>query len=137
MMLIMPSLVAPAIPVGAFAASDQPTLPIGSRVLLRPWRLADAEAVTEAFQNPEIQRWHVRRADSVEEARKWIEDWQSSWRSETGGHWAVAGAEGDELLGRVSLKSLHLEDGKAEVAYWMAPAARLYPCSNVAVALGP
>lgn len=36
----------------------------------------------------------------------------------------MAGAEGDGLLGRVSLKSLHLEDGKAEVAYWMMPAAR-------------
>ncbi|MEV7090036.1 GNAT family N-acetyltransferase [Streptomyces sp. NPDC093085] len=72
----MPSLVAPAIPVGAFAASDQPTLPIGSGVLLRPWRITDAEDVTEAFQDPEIQRWHVRRADSVEEAREWIEGWQ-------------------------------------------------------------
>ncbi|MFD4116287.1 GNAT family N-acetyltransferase [Streptomyces niveus] len=120
----MPSLVAPAIPVGAFAASGQPTLPIGSGVSLRPWRITDAEAVTEAFQDPEIQRWHVRRADSVEEAREWIEGWQSSWSSETGGHWAVAGAEGDGLLGRMSLKSLRLEDGAAEVAYWMIPTAR-------------
>ncbi|MDX6331278.1 MAG: [ribosomal protein S5]-alanine N-acetyltransferase, partial [Streptomycetaceae bacterium] len=99
MMLIMPSLVAPAIPVGAFAAPDQPTLPIGSRVLLRPWRLADAEAVTEAFQNPEIQRWHMRRADSVEEARKWIEDWQSSWRSEEVAGDGLGAGEGGGGLG--------------------------------------
>ncbi|MCX4586353.1 GNAT family N-acetyltransferase [Streptomyces sp. NBC_01481] len=120
----MPSLVAPAIPVGALAASGQPTLPIEGGALLRPWRIADAEAVAEAFQDPEIQRWHVRRADSVEEAREWIEGWRSSWHSESGGHWAVAGVDGDRLLGRVSLKSLDLADGKAEVAYWMVPAAR-------------
>jgi ribosomal-protein-alanine N-acetyltransferase len=123
-MLIVPSLVAPAIPAGTLATSGQPVLPIGSGALLRPWRLADAGAVARAFQDPEIQRWHVRRADSVEEARTWIEGWQSSWRNETGCHWAVAGAEGDTLLGRVSLKSLDLADGTAEVAYWMVPTAR-------------
>ncbi|KMS85641.1 acetyltransferase [Streptomyces regensis] len=120
----MPSLVTPAISAGSLAAPGQPTLPIAKGPLLRPWRLADAEAVVEAFQDPEIQRWHVRRADSVEEARAWIEDWHNSWRDEAGGHWAVAGADDDRLLGRVSLKSLELADGKAEVAYWMVPAAR-------------
>jgi RimJ/RimL family protein N-acetyltransferase len=123
-MLIMPSLVAPAVPVGSLAASEQPTLPIGGGALLRPWRLSDAEAVMEAFRDPDIQRWHVRRADSVEEARTWIKDWRSGWRNETGGHWAVAGAEDEKLLGRASLKSLELADGKAEVAYWMVSAAR-------------
>ncbi|PIM66249.1 GNAT family N-acetyltransferase [Streptomyces sp. JV178] len=120
----MPSLVTPAISAGALAASGQPTLVMEGEALLRPWCLADAEAVVAAFRDPEIQRWHVRRADSVEEARTWIESWQSSWRDEAGGHWAVSGADGEGLLGRVSLKSLDLADGSAEVAYWMVPTAR-------------
>ena len=36
----------------------------------------------------------------------------------------MASEAGDEVLGRVSLKSLDLVDGTAEVAYWVVPAAR-------------
>jgi len=40
----------------------------------RPCFLTDNDAaVVEAFGDLEIQRWHVRRADSVDEARQWIE----------------------------------------------------------------
>lgn len=133
----MPSLITPAMPAGTLAATDQPTLPVGAGVVLRPWLLTDAAAVTAAFQDPEIQRWHLRRADSVDEAREWIEGWQRGWRDETGAHWAVADAESDALLGRMSLKSLVLADGTAEVAYWMVPSARgrgVCPRAVVAVA---
>ncbi|NUK13495.1 GNAT family N-acetyltransferase, partial [Streptomyces lunaelactis] len=120
----MPSLVAPAMSAGHLAESDQPTLPVRGDVLLRPWLLTDAAALMQAFQDPAIQRWHVRRADSVDEAREWIEGWQSSWQDETGGHWKLVDAESETLLGRVALKSLVLADGKAELAYWMVPSAR-------------
>jgi ribosomal-protein-alanine N-acetyltransferase len=120
----MPFLVAPAIPLGSLAGSDQPALPLAGDALLRPWRLADAAAVMGAFQDPEIQRWHTRRADSVDEARRWIEGWQSRWPAETAAHWAVADVRDDAVLGKVSLKSWDLVDGTAEVSYWMVPAAR-------------
>lgn len=120
----MPSLVAPAMAAGSLAASDQPVLQVPGAVSLRPWLLADAAAVMAAFQDPVIQRWHVRRADSVDEAREWIKGWQRSWLDETAGHWAVADADSDMLLGRLSLKSLDLADGGADVAYWMVPSAR-------------
>ncbi|MFC5033943.1 GNAT family N-acetyltransferase [Streptomyces sp. DSM 41987] len=120
----MPFLVAPAISTGALAASGQPVLPVGADASLRPWLLSDAEAVREAFQDPAIQRWHVRRADSVDEAREWIRGWRSGWRDETEGHWAIVDAASDALLGRMALKSLSLADGKAELAYWTVPSAR-------------
>lgn len=60
----------------------------------------------------------------MDEAREWIEGWQSSWQDETGGHWKLVDAESETLLGRVALKSLILADGKAELAYWMVPSAR-------------
>lgn len=120
----VPSLVPPAIPAGSLAALGQPTLEAGGGALLRPWLISDAGAVVEAFRDPAIQRWHVRSADSLEEAQGWIRRWQSTWEDETEGHWAVAGAESGALLGRLSMKAWNLTDGTAEVAYWTVPAAR-------------
>jgi ribosomal-protein-alanine N-acetyltransferase len=120
----MPSLVTSAVPVGSLAARPQPTLTAGSGVLLRPWSAGDARAVMSAYQDQAIQRWHVRRADSLTETREWIAGWQAGWAAETGAHWAVAEAESDILLGRAALKHLKFSDGTADVAYWTVPAAR-------------
>lgn len=122
-MLLMPALVAPLMPVGCLAASAQPSLPVEGELRLRPWQLKDAAAVVKAFQDPAIQRWHLRRADSEEEAREWIAQWQRGWQGETGVHWAVVD-EHDTLLGRVSLSSLILMGGQAEISYWTVPSAR-------------
>ncbi|MEU6018762.1 GNAT family N-acetyltransferase [Streptomyces sp. NPDC047515] len=125
----MPYLVPPHIPPGRLADSVQPALPVAEDLLLRPWRYGDAPAVLAAFADPAIQRWHLRRADTEDEARDWIDQWRNAWYCETGAHWAVVrpgstagGAE--ELLGRISLRSLIPAIGQAECAYWMLPAAR-------------
>ncbi|MFE0106183.1 GNAT family N-acetyltransferase [Streptomyces sp. NPDC059009] len=120
----MPTLATPAIPAGSLASTPQPLLPVDAELSLRPWRLSDAEDVRAVFEDPEIQRWHVRRADSVAEARAWITRWQRHWPDETGASWAVVDAAHGTLLGRASLKSFALPDGVAEIAYWTAPAAR-------------
>lgn len=93
-------------------------------MLLRPWSLGDARAVMDAYQDEAIQRWHVRRADSLAETREWIAGWQGGWAAETGAHWAVVDAESGILLGRAALKHLKFSDGTADVAYWTVPAAR-------------
>jgi RimJ/RimL family protein N-acetyltransferase len=120
----MPSLVTSTVPVGSLAAQPQPTLAAGSGVLLRPWRLGDAQAVMDAYQDEAIQRWHVRRADSLTETREWIAGWQGDWAAEAGAHWAVVEAESGVLLGRAALKHLKFADGTADVAYWTVPPAR-------------
>lgn len=125
----MPLLVVPTVPVGSLAARPQPTLTVGGGgggggMLLRPWARGDAPAVLEAYRDAEIQRWHVRRADTLAEAESWIADWQGSWAAETGAHWAVADAGSGALLGRAALKALDFADGTAQVAYWTVPAAR-------------
>ena len=120
----MPSLVVPTVPVGSLAARPQPTLTAGGGVLLRPWSLGDAQAVMDAYQDEAIQRWHVRRADSLAETREWIAGWQGGWAEETGAHWAVSDAGSGILLGRAALKHLKFSDGTADVAYWTVPAAR-------------
>ncbi|MFF3617242.1 GNAT family N-acetyltransferase [Streptomyces sp. NPDC002580] len=120
----MPVLVVPTVPVGSLAARPQPTLTAGDDVLLRPWDLGDARAVMDAYQDSEIQRWHVRRADSLAEAEDWIAGWQGGWVTESGAHWAVVDSESDVLLGRAAVKGLEFADGTAEVAYWTVPVAR-------------
>lgn len=91
-------------------------MPVATSCVLRPWQLSDAGAVVEAFGDPETQRWHVRRGDSVEEARQWITGWRAGWAEETQLNWALIDRTTDSLMGRVSLKGVDLADGSAGVA---------------------
>lgn len=120
----VPRLIPPAMASGLFSGSDQPEIAVGAGVVLRPWRLDDAGAVMEAFADPDIQRWHVRRVDSVGEAAEWISVRQRGWAAETELSWAVADKRTGALLGRMTLGGVKLDDGSAGLAYWMVPASR-------------
>ncbi|WP_030190826.1 GNAT family N-acetyltransferase [Streptomyces violaceorubidus] len=120
----MPYLTRPVLAAGTLSRTPQPTLPTGDGLVLRPWRSEDAPAVHAAFQDPVLRRWHVRAADSEEEVRGWITEWQRAWEGERGVQWAVADAADDRLLGRVALREMVLGDGVAEVAYWTTADAR-------------
>jgi [ribosomal protein S5]-alanine N-acetyltransferase len=120
----MPRLMSPAIVSGSLSRSDQPSILVDGQAILRPWRITDAPAVQEAFRDPEIQRWHVRTADSAEEAGEWIVDWRRGWAAESDLSWALADRTSNAVLGRVSLKGVDHYDGSAGLAYWMMPAAR-------------
>ncbi|AKZ54728.1 Acetyltransferase [Streptomyces ambofaciens ATCC 23877] len=120
----MPYLTHPVLPAGTLSRTPQPTLPTGDGLVLRPWRAEDAPAVHAAFQDPVMHQWHIRTADSEEEVRGWIAEWQQAWEHERAVQWAVADAAGEGLLGRVALREIALGDGVAEVAYWTTAAAR-------------
>ncbi|MET9578410.1 GNAT family N-acetyltransferase [Streptomyces massasporeus] len=120
----MPFLISPVLTTGTLTDRPQPTLPADGGLGLRPWRAGDAPAVYEVFQDPVMHQWHARAADSVAEAGDWIQAWHQAWEGEREAHWAVADAASGELLGRVALRELRLDDGTAEVAYWTAPQAR-------------
>ncbi|MCX4538359.1 GNAT family N-acetyltransferase (plasmid) [Streptomyces sp. NBC_00841] len=120
----MPSLVTPVMSPGSINSSSQPSLPIDDDLLLRPWLSSDAGAVARVFQDRAIQFWHLRKADSEDEAQEWIEQWRSGWESESACHWAVVDIDGDRVLGRVSLQSIILVGGQAEISYWTTPESR-------------
>ncbi|MCX5046935.1 MULTISPECIES: GNAT family N-acetyltransferase [unclassified Streptomyces] len=120
----MPYVTSPVLPAGTLSRIPQPLLPTGDGLLLRPWRAEDAPAVHEAFQDPLMHQWHIRRSDSEAEAAGWIEEWRKAWEGERTAQWAVTDADGDRLLGRVALREIALGDGVAEVAYWTTAAAR-------------
>jgi RimJ/RimL family protein N-acetyltransferase len=109
---------------GALSGSPQPTISVGGVATLRPWVADDATATVTAFNDPAIRRWHVTRADTIDESLDLIEHWQRGWARETEANWAIVDAESDELLGRLALKGVDLHDATAGVAYWMCPAAR-------------
>ncbi|MFC7829785.1 GNAT family N-acetyltransferase [Streptomyces sp. NPDC057375] len=120
----MPYLTRPVLPAGTLSRTPQPTIPTGDGLLLRPWRAEDAPAVHAAFQDPVMHQWHIRAADSEEEVRGWIAEWQQAWDRESNVQWAVADAADDRLLGRAALRQVLLGDGVAEVAYWTTAGAR-------------
>lgn len=93
------------------------------RLHLRPWRESDEEAVYEACQDPEIQRWTrvpvpYTRADAHDLTVKSAE----SWAAGTAASFAVVDSTHGGLLGCVLL--FGISDGDAEVGYWCAPWAR-------------
>jgi RimJ/RimL family protein N-acetyltransferase len=118
----MPSLTPPAIPAGRIAASVQPVIPIAPGLALRPWSVADAPAVIAAYTDPGIRHWHARAVDSEAEARALIDRWRSAWTAESGAAWAVV--REDTVLGRIALRTIDTEQGRAECAYWIRPEAR-------------
>jgi RimJ/RimL family protein N-acetyltransferase len=135
-MVAMPSLTRPVIPAGHLAASAQPILPIDQVLSLRPWTAADAASVIAAYADPDIRFWHARSVDSEAEARALIERWRSAWGAESGANWAVVSTadgesgsgsgsgSGDAVLGRISLRAIDTEQGRAECLYWIRPEAR-------------
>ena len=135
----MPSLTPPAIPAGRIAASVQPVIPIAPGLVLRPWSVADAPAVIAAYADPGIRYWHARAVESEAEARALIERWRSAWAAESGAAWAVVHEDDevgagvrfggvatgrDAVLGRIALRVIDTEQGRAECAYWIRPEAR-------------
>ena len=105
------------------ANNEQPILTTDA-ITIRPWVETDAAGVTEAFREPSIQQWHMRRLDTEKEAVAWLEEWQRRWRLETDASWAVTGEDGATLLGYIALRSIELEFGFAEVTYWVLPPFR-------------
>ncbi|MER7345255.1 GNAT family N-acetyltransferase [Streptomyces aurantiacus] len=120
----MPYKIPNVVEPGTLAGQEQPTLAASGGLILRAWSPKDAPAVYEAFQDPALQRWHARVADSEDEAREWIEDWRAAWAKERAATWAVADADTGEVAGRVALREINLGDGQAEMAYWTMPRAR-------------
>jgi RimJ/RimL family protein N-acetyltransferase len=116
----VPTLVPPVFPKGSFSDQTQPRLATGD-VEIRPWSDRDAEFVVRAYSDPDIQRWHVRTMDTAE-AQAWITARAERWQHEQGADWVVRWR--GNPIGRVGLRTVDLEEGRAEVAYWTVPEAR-------------
>ncbi|WP_067568598.1 GNAT family N-acetyltransferase [Nocardia acidivorans] len=120
----MPRSIPAIVAAEVFTGSAQPVIPAGEDLVLRPWLRRDAPEVYQAFQDPAIQRWHRRTAETVEEAEEWVAMWARAWSAGADANWAVTDGGSGHVVGRVSLSRIECGDGKATVAYWVTPAAR-------------
>lgn len=103
-------------------ASVNPADLSDGQVRLRQARPDDAEAITSACQDPEIQRWiPVPVPYQPKHAEEWIAARAHAWAEDQELNWIVTDAD-DRLLATVAL---HPHDETMRViGYWTAPWAR-------------
>lgn len=128
----MPSLTTHVIAATAVTSRSQPVIS-AEGLVLRPWDLADAPAVLDAFSDPDIQRWHVRAASSLEEVNNWIASWVADRSAGRHAHWAVTDTAANKLLGRASIKNLEFDSGQGGLAYWTVPDCRRHGVATRAI----
>lgn len=103
-------------------------------VLLSPPTEADVDAITAACQDPEVAAWVTvpqpyRRQDGEGFVRSFVPE---GWASGRDLVWAIREPDG-RLLGMVGLHGI--EDGSAELGYWVAPWGRRRGAAGSAVRL--
>lgn len=119
----VPYLVAPVIAAGQISSRPQPELH-GPKFRCRPFSRDHVGALVASFADTDIQQWHARRLDSDNEARGLIDDWNRCWQDETGARWAIVDVLDGHLLGQVGFRSIDVDEGDAEISYWLLPRAR-------------
>ena len=82
--------------------------------------LADAEWITQACQDIEIQRWTVvPRPYKHEHALGFIDNTINEAH-----RWVIEQQETNEPVGVISIHTIDLDTGDADVGYWIAPWGR-------------
>jgi RimJ/RimL family protein N-acetyltransferase len=94
------------------------------RLVLRPYRADDEDAVHAACQDPDIQRWITALAlpYTREQARAWVSEVAPAERAE--GRGLPVAVEADGVL--VGSAGVHFRGGRMgpEIGYWIAAGAR-------------
>ena len=116
-------------PVLTALPTEQPVLTSGDLVL-RPWQASDAPALVAAYADPVVQHWHGERLDE-DEAGAYAHEWAEHWRA--GRRAGFALVRDGHVVGRLTLRDIDLEQGSAEVTYWVVAAARGGGCAPRAV----
>jgi ribosomal-protein-alanine N-acetyltransferase len=127
----MPRLADPVVAPGVMSAREQPTLSRDGLVL-RPFVAADLPTLVAAYSEPSIQQWHVASLTDFE-AEEWIASRPELWRTETLVNWAIT--VDSAMVGRVGLKSIDLDQGTAEITYWVLAEHRRNGYARRAVAV--
>ncbi len=103
------------------------TVPVlaASPFLLRPFTLADVDAVREASSDPRIPLiTTVPAVFTDEEGHRFIERQWSRSEQGTGYSFAIADAGTDRAVGQIGLWLKDLSEGRASVGYWVVRSAR-------------
>jgi ribosomal-protein-alanine N-acetyltransferase len=103
----------------------QPTI-AANALILRPWQDSDALQLMKAFADPDIREWHQLQLENENEnedaAARWMGRWHEKWELGTAAGWAITTVSNPEtILGQVAFRALYLDEGMAEVSYWVIP----------------
>jgi RimJ/RimL family protein N-acetyltransferase len=106
---------------------EPPSPPLSDGVVvLRPWVERDVPAITSACRDDDIAWWldQVPQPYSEADARTYVAMTRRGWKEGTHAAFAVTDAETGEVIGSIGLHWLDLEQGVAEVGYWVRLEAR-------------
>ena len=97
----------------------------GDRVLLRPFRDADAPRIVEACSDERTAWWlgNMPSPYTIDDARAYLLGRGDAAASGTAVNWAVADVGTDEVLGSIALFALKA-GREGEIGYWTHPEAR-------------
>jgi ribosomal-protein-alanine N-acetyltransferase len=98
----------------------------GDGFVLRPERVDDAPAIAQAFRDdPSLAvDWGVDEAPDEETAERWVSEHTGAWDEGRGRHLTVADPTDDSLLGGINFHHIEPAHMRAEVGFWLVPAAR-------------
>lgn len=104
----------------------EPTEITAGRLHLRPYTVADVDAIVAACQDPVIQRWTTVPVPYLEKhAREYVEmNTVTGWREGKGRSFAVVDSVTNALLASIGLGMWDPATKIGEVGYWTVPAAR-------------
>jgi RimJ/RimL family protein N-acetyltransferase len=106
--------------------------------VLRPPQPSDAQAIRQACQDPDIQRWipAVPSPYTDEDAGVFVAWSEQGWRTGERASFVICDSGSDELLGTLGLGLDRREHGVASIGYWLAREARGRGVATEAVKLG-
>jgi RimJ/RimL family protein N-acetyltransferase len=93
-------------------------------LILRPWELDDAPALTAACQDPEIARWIpvIPTPYTEEDAYSYLGQARENWNRGEAYNFAIVDAESGRLAGSIAVRLTRFSTG--HFGYWIAPEAR-------------
>jgi RimJ/RimL family protein N-acetyltransferase len=107
--------------MGELVPPDPPLA--GARIVLRPFRVADAAAIVEACRDPDIPRYTMMpEALTEDQARQWVER-GLEWWSRGVARLAVTVAPSDTCVGQMGMQ-FDFAARRAEAFYWLDPCQR-------------
>lgn len=91
------------------------------RLVLRPYRLDDAERLTELLQDSEIHRWtnSIPYPYTLEHAHEFLQMRAKDDASGDSYVWAITNGVTGELMGAIGLHDVKPDRGRAELGYWL------------------
>ena len=93
-----------------------------SRLRLRPYRADDAPAMFALYSDPRVMRyWSFPAWTQAAQAQAYVARATAAAESGELYPWAIADAGSDQLIGALTLHSLHVEQRRAEVGYSLSP----------------